>query len=140
MPVKLTQSSAQESQARIEIVPLIDVMFFLLAAFMLATLSMANLNTVKMDLPQVTTAKTDAKKDSLSISVDKAGAIYLEKQLLSPNEMAAALTAWHKTNANGRVFISGDEDARYGALAHTLDLVRASGIDKAAFVVAKPVP
>ncbi len=64
MPVKLgTKLPSESAEARIEIVPLIDIMFFLLAAFMLVSLSMVNMKSVKVNLPTATTASGDVKKD-----------------------------------------------------------------------------
>ncbi len=77
MPVKLGPKQSSESEARIEIIPLIDIMFFLLASFMLVSLSMVNLKSVKVNLPTATTATLETKNDFASISVDKAGAVYL---------------------------------------------------------------
>ncbi len=135
MPVKLGPKHSAESDARIEIIPLIDIMFFLLASFMLVSLSMVNLKSVKVNLPTATTATLDTKSDFASISVDKDGAVYLDKQPLGANELAQRLNAWHHTNENVRVFISGDQDVRYGTVIHVLDLVRSTGIQKVAFEI-----
>ena len=63
------------AEARIEIVPLIDIMFFLLAAFMLVSLSMVNLKSVKVNLPTATTATPELKKiSSISRSTASGGA------------------------------------------------------------------
>ena len=139
MPVKLGSKLPAEEAARIEIVPLIDIMFFLLAAFMLVSLSMVNLKSVKVNLPTATTATTDTKKDFVSVSVDKAGMIYCNKQPVGANELAQSLTAAQRTNENLRVFISGDQDARHGDVIHVLDVVRGAGIQKVAFEIREPV-
>jgi biopolymer transport protein ExbD len=122
-------------KARIEIIPLIDIMFFLLASFMLVSLSMVNMKSVKVNLPTATTATPETKKDFANISVDKSGLVYLDKQLLGNNELALALTAWQKTNSNLRVFISGDQEAKHGDVIRVLDVVRSTGIDKVAFEI-----
>ena len=140
MPVKLGPKQSSESEARIEIIPLIDIMFFLLASFMLVSLSMVNLKSVKVNLPTATTATLETKNDFASISVDKDGAVYLDKQPLGVNELVLRLNAWHRTNENLRVFISGDQDVRYGAVVHVLDLVRSTGIQKVAFEIREPTP
>ena len=140
MPLKLGPKQPSESEARIEIIPLIDIMFFLLASFMLVSLSMVNLKSVKVNLPTATRATLDTKNDFASISVDKDGAVYLDKQPLGSNELALRLNAWHHTNENLRVFISGDQDVRYGAVIHVLDLVRSTGIQKVAFEIREPTP
>lgn len=135
MPVKLGSRHRAETEARIEIIPLIDIMFFLLAAFMLVSLSMVNMKSVKVNLPTATTATAETKNDFVDLSVDKSGAVYFNKTLVGPNELVQRLNALHQTNDNLRVFISGDQDARHGDVIHVLDLVRSSGIQKVAFEI-----
>ena len=136
MPVKLGSKLPPESaEARIEIIPLIDIMFFLLAAFMLVSLSMVNVKSVKVNLPTATTATADPQRDLVNISVDKAGLTYLDAKPVGPNELALALAALAKTNTEARVFISGDQDARHGDVIRVLDIVRGTGIQKVAFEI-----
>lgn len=139
MPVKLDSKLPENGEARIEIIPLIDIMFFLLAAFMLVSLSMVNLKSVKVDLPTSTTASPDSKKDLADVSVDKNGRIFLDKRPLDDGELTATLTADRANNPKLRVLISGDKDARHGQVLHALDLVRSAGIDKVAFEI-RPAP
>ena len=136
MPVKLGSKLPPESaEARIEIIPLIDIMFFLLAAFMLVSLSMVNVKSVKVNLPTATTATADPQRDLVNISVDKAGLAYLDAKPDGPNELALALAALATPNAEVRVFISGDKDARHGDVIRVLDIVRGTGIQKVAFEI-----
>jgi biopolymer transport protein ExbD len=136
MPVKLGSKLVTESaEARIEIVPLIDIMFFLLAAFMLVSLSMVNMKSVKVNLPTAVTATGDTKKDIVDISVDKSGLMYLDKKPVGSNELAGLLAAAAKANPQLRVFISGDRNARHGDIIRALDAVREAGIDKVAFEI-----
>lgn len=135
MPVKLGSKLPPESEARIEIIPLIDIMFFLLASFMLVSLSMVNLKSVKVNLPTATTATLEMKNDFISLSVDRGGTVFFDKQPVAPNELAQRLRAWHQTNENVRVFISGDKDARHGDVIRVLDIVRSAGIEKVAFEI-----
>ena len=136
MPVKLGSKLPPESaEARIEIIPLIDIMFFLLAAFMLVSLSMVNSKSVKVNLPTATTATADTGRDFINLSVDKAGLVFLDTKPIAANELALALAALTKTNADLRVFISGDRESRHGDVIRVLDLVRGAGIQKVAFEV-----
>jgi biopolymer transport protein ExbD len=139
MPVKLGSKLPSESDARIEIIPLIDIMFFLLAAFMLVSLSMVNFKSIKVNLPTATVATIETKSDFVTISVDRNGAPYFDKQLVGANELVQKLSAWRKTNDNVRVFISGDADARHGDIIRVLDLVRSTGVQKVAFEI-RPAP
>jgi biopolymer transport protein ExbD len=136
MPVKLGAKLPTESaEARIEIVPLIDIMFFLLASFMLVSLSMVNMKSIKVNLPTAVSASNDTKKDIIDISVDKTGLVFLDKKPMANNELAQALAEARKANPSLRVFISGDRDARHGDIIRALDAVRSAGIDKVAFEI-----
>ena len=136
MPVKLgSRLPAESAEARIEIVPLIDIMFFLLAAFMLVSLSMVTIKSVKVNLPTATTAAPDSRKDLVDISVDKGGGAFLDKKPVGDHELINGLAALQKANPNLRVFISGDQDASYGSVIRVLNLVRSAGIDKVAFEI-----
>src|SRR3979409_850424 len=99
MPVKLNSKLPPESaEARIEIIPLIDIMFFLLAAFMLVSLSMVNLKSVKVNLPTATKATTEARKCFVDLSVNKAGWVFLDNRSVADGELAASLVSSHKSN------------------------------------------
>ncbi|MBV8781503.1 MAG: biopolymer transporter ExbD [Phycisphaerae bacterium] len=136
MPVKLQQSVLYDNaEARIEIVPLIDIMFFLLASFMLVSLSMVNLKSVKVNLPTATGAATDAKRDLVDISVDKEGGVYLDKKPVGDHELISELAADRQKHNDVRVFISGDRNATHGQIIHVLDLIHSAGIDKVAFEI-----
>ena len=95
----------------------------------------------------------DARADAVSMSVEGCPvqdtltmpSPTLLKQAHEPqtkpvgnNELIAILSAWQKTNAAVRVFISGDRDARHGDVIKALDLVRSAGIDKVAFEIRPP--
>jgi biopolymer transport protein ExbD len=139
MPVKLgSRLPPENAEARIEIIPLIDIMFFLLAAFMLVSLSMVNMKSVKVNLPTATAATAESKRDFVNLSVDKSGMIYFDKKPIGPNELAQQLRVGYQTNSNLRVFISGDQEARHGDIIRVLDLVRSAGIEKVAFEIRTP--
>jgi biopolymer transport protein ExbD len=139
MPVKLgSKLPSETSEARIEIIPLIDIMFFLLASFMLVSLSMVNLKGVKVNLPTATTATAETKKDFITVTVDKAGLAYLDARPMGDHELAQALSAKRQADTNIRVFISGDQDSRHGDMMRILDLVRSAGIEKVAFETREP--
>ena len=129
-------SPLPHKKARIEIIPLIDIMFFLLAAFMMASLSMIRIQSIKMDLPTATTATRNFKPDIINISVDKVGDIYIEKKSVSTLELHTYLSNRFRINTNVTVYISGDKDATHGAVIRALDLVRREGIQKVSFAIA----
>lgn len=123
-------------KARIEIIPLIDIMFFLLASFMLASLSMIRLQSIKMDLPTATVAKRDFKPDIVNVGVDKVGNVYIDKKPVSMVELQSFLSNKFRINTNVPVYISGDKDATHGTIINVLDVVRRQGIQKVSFAIA----
>ena len=132
-------SPLPEKKARIEIIPLIDIMFFLLAAFMMASLQMIKMQSIKMNLPTATQATQDFKPDILNINVDKLGDIYVEKNMISILDLSNVLSNKLRISTNFPVYISGDKDATHGAVIRVLDTVRRSGIERVSFAIsAKP--
>ena len=128
--------------ARIEIIPLIDIMFFLLASFMLVTLSMSKQQTIKVDLPSAVASRPDFKPEIINLAVDKSGSYYLEKQRITLPELQKELTKRVQSNTNLPVYVSGDMETTHGAMVGLLDLVRGAGLQRVAFNVkaGKPSP
>ncbi len=128
-------SPLPHKKARIEIIPLIDIMFFLLASFMMVSLTMIRMQSIKMDLPTATAATRDFKPDIVNISVDKTGDIYISNKLVNLGELHNILSNRFRANTNVPVYISGDKDATHGAVIRVLDLVRREGIQKVSFAI-----
>jgi biopolymer transport protein ExbD len=122
-------------KARIEIIPLIDIMFFLLASFVMVSLTMVKMQSIKMDLPTATAASRDFKPEMINIAVDKLGDIYVEKKLFTSLDLHSYLSNKMKFNTNIPVYISGDKDATHGSVIRVLDLVRREGIQKVSFAI-----
>ena len=125
-------------KARIEIIPLIDIMFFLLASFMMASLTIIKLQSIKMNLPTATQATRDFKPDIVNISVDRAGEVYVGKKPVSAAELHTYLSGRFRANTNVPVYISGDKDATHGSVIRVLDIVRREGIQKVSFAIVPP--
>ena len=124
-------------RARIEIIPLIDIMFFLLATFVMVSLSMVKNQGIPVRLPSAATALPQDRKDAATISVSAAGQVYLDKEELSLEALSARLATLRDANAELRIFINGDEDARLGLAIEVLDATRKLGITKVAFETKK---
>ena len=116
-------------KARIEIIPLIDVIFFLLATFVLFTLSLNAIQSVPVDLPKAApAAPPDPDDQSVVLQVSDAGTAYWNRELIGFSEIAPRLSEYKTTHANARVLITGDDKAKYGAAVKALDEVRKAGI------------
>jgi biopolymer transport protein ExbD len=131
-------SPVRRKHSRIEIIPLIDIMFFLLASFMMVSLQMDQTQNIQVNLPPATQAPHDFKPDMLNIAVDKSGAVWIEKKQLSLPELSLVLSNRFRSDTNLPVYIGGDRDTLHGAMADVLDAVRKVGVQKVAFTVTGP--
>lgn len=127
----------QRKHSRIEIIPLIDIMFFLLASFMMVSLSMDRTQNIKVDLPSASEAQHDFKPDMLNIAVDPSGKVWLEKKPISLPELGVVVSNRFRVDTNLPVCISGDRATLHGAMADVYEVVRSAGIQKVAFAMAE---
>ncbi|MCE2826097.1 MAG: biopolymer transporter ExbD [Verrucomicrobium sp.] len=121
-------------KARIEIVPLIDVMFFLLAAFMMVSLSLQQSKTRPMELIDAKKASDDFKPDVLNIGVEKDGTVAIGTNVVDTAGLARELNARYKANPKTPVFITGDRSAPYRAVGGVLQQVRLARFTRVSFV------
>ena len=128
------RSPIQPRKSRIVIIPLIDIMFFLLASFMMVSLQMSRTANIQVDLPSATQAQQDYKPDLINIAVDKSGAIWLAKKEISAAELALVLSNRFRADTNLPVYISGDKDTLHGDMVNVYQTVRAAGVQKVAFM------
>lgn len=128
-------SPLPQKKARLEIIPLIDIMFFLLASFMLVSLTMTKQRTVAVNLPTASTAQTNLKPDSINLAVNSVGQIFFEKNAVALPELEDLLKQRLAANKELPVFISGDAATPHGAMVAVLDYVRRCGVTKVAFSV-----
>ena len=121
-------------RSRIVIIPLIDIMFFLLASFMMISLQMSRTANIKVNLPSATQSAQDYKPDMVNIAVDRSGAVWLEKKQIALPDLSAVLIGRFKADANLPVYISGDRDTLHGDMVKVYETVRSAGIQKVSFM------
>src|ERR1700759_2759894 len=117
-------------RARIEIIPLIDIMFFLLAAFMLVSLTMINMKGIDVNLPTATSAQPNNLPDFTIVSIDALLDIYFEKEKVAKEDVLPRLQKLYDANHNIRIFVRADKDATYENVVFVLDKARTAGIQK----------
>ncbi|AHF93805.1 biopolymer transport protein [Opitutaceae bacterium TAV1] len=123
--------AAPAKKARIEIIPLIDVIFFLLATFVLFTLSLNKIQSLPVTLPQAQTAPTPpADDEAVILQVSANDSAYWNRELIPLAEVRPRLEHYRATAASPRVLVSSDDLARYGNLIRILDDVRLAGISQ----------
>jgi len=129
-------SPVKRRHSRIEIIPLIDIMFFLLASFMMVSLQMDRTQNIKVNLPSGTMARADYKPDMINIAVDKTGAVWLEKKAITLPQLDQVLSNRFRLDTNLPVYISGDAATLHGSMVDVLEAVRRAGVQKVAFMTA----
>jgi biopolymer transport protein ExbD len=120
-----------KKKARIEIIPLIDVIFFLLATFVLFTLSLSRIQSLPVQLP-VATASTPQKPDDdmVTLQVSDQGTYYWNKEPIGSNELEPRLHSYRTQVQVPRILIAGDNKAHFGATCYALDQIRKAGIEQ----------
>jgi biopolymer transport protein ExbD len=128
-------SPIPKHKARIEIIPLIDIMFFLLASFMMVSLSQVSMKGWKVNLPEGKSGEVQNKKDYISLSVDKEGTYYFDKEVIALEAIHGKLVQLYRQNPEAKIFIRGDLEAVHGNVTRMLDQIRASGFTKLSFEI-----
>jgi biopolymer transport protein ExbD len=118
-------------KARVEIIPLIDVIFFLLATFVLFTLSLNRIQSVPVDLPVANpNPNPDQPKDNVTIQVSADDSLFWNREPMEMADLESRITAYKSQTEDPRILIAGDEKARFGATVKVLDVIRKAGIEK----------
>ncbi len=117
-------------RARIEIIPLIDVIFFLLATFVLFTLSLNKSNGISVQLPVSETSVPRDPAGTATISVTDEGTIAWNKDLITLDEFLVRLQQFHRDEPEGRILINGDERAFFAQAVYVFDEARKAGFTK----------
>jgi len=128
-------SPVPKNKARIEIIPLIDIMFFLLASFMMVSLSQVHMKGIKVNLPTGQRGETQSKKDYISVSIDSNGNPYFDKEEMNYDTLTARLRKVHDENPEAKVFVRGDADTVHFNIIRVLDILRSVGFYKVAFEI-----
>lgn len=129
------KSDDGKKKARIEIIPLIDVIFFLLATFVLFTLSLNKIASIPVDLPVANNSPQTNKDDpTVYLQMSDQDSCYWRQgtgvapELITFGEISARLADYKNREASPRVLVQGDNKARFGAAVRALDEVRKAGI------------
>ena len=128
-------SPLPKKQGRLEIIPLIDIMFFLLAAFMMVSLQMQHLLSLKANLPTATMAMTTVKPDMAVLTVDRFGQVALDQQPIPFPDLHDLLRTKLSSNPDYPVYIQGENETTHGSIIYVLDFVRRAGVRKVALAV-----
>ncbi len=127
---------APKRKARIEIIPMIDTMFFLLVFFMIATLSMTVQHGMPVNLPEASSV-TDTFPEQASLTLTKKGRLYVNKEAITLVELQSRLVHLLETDLEPSIVINADEEVVHGRVIEVMDTVRRTGITTMA-IATKP--
>ena len=122
-------------KARIEIIPMIDTMFFLLVFFMMATLTMSNQKSLSVNLPHAA-GMQDKPQQVITLTLTKDGSLFYNKEKVSnPADAAILLVNQNKCDKQTSVIIKADRSVEHGRVVELMDAIRQSGIVRIAVAV-----
>jgi biopolymer transport protein ExbD len=133
-------------KARIEIIPLIDVIFFLLATFVLFTLSLQKIRSIEVELPIAPPTPQGEDYTTVFIQVSEEGTFYWKRgskgvaELISAAEIRPRLEEYRRSVATPRVFVRSDRKAKLAAAVMVLDEVRKVGIKQVSVETIASIP
>ena len=122
------RKSREHRRGRIEIIPMIDVMFFLLATFMLASLSMQNLHSLAVNLPRGQAALLQTST-SVTLTVTQDNRIFLDKTPVTLDTLAGTLKPMLQ-GTNAGVIVAADNAASKGVVVQAMLQARKAGADR----------
>jgi len=130
------RSPIPHKHARIEIIPLIDIMFFLLASFMMVSLSQTHMKGIRVNLPSATSPPADpTKKDFVAIRVTEGGLIYFDNEPVLNDDVLPRLYRLHEQNKDIKVSLSAEPLATHGDVIGLLDNIRLAKIEKIGYQI-----
>ncbi len=121
-------------KARIEIIPMIDTIFFLLVFFMISTLSMTQFKGMPVNLPKAASGQ-QAPAESAAITIDKDGRLFLNQQAIDKASLGEALSQQLAKNAEMLVVINADDGVQHGQVVEVMDIARGANVAKMAIAV-----
>lgn len=132
-----------EPDVRIEIVPLIDVIFCILTFFILAAVTLTRQAAINVDLPRASSGATQMRQ-TLIVSVDPIGQVYVEKLPVNRDQLYQAIISFRQQNPEGMMVLYASRSASYNDVVQVLDLLREAGGDRVALATlpgeTSPIP
>lgn len=124
--MKLRRSTSAEP--RLEITPLIDVVFLLLTFFVFALVLLVRAEVLDVSLPQLTAGEEAANAQLVTVAIDREGAVFVEGEPVEIAGLAEAVADVREARPEARLVIAVDEEARSGATLAVVDALVARGI------------
>ena len=117
----------EQGQPLVMIIPMIDIMLFLLVFFMISTIYMVQTNTLQVSLPQSSSAKQEMRPNVVPITVMANGDILYDKDTVPNQELAQKIHNSLEMDAETVFVIRGDRSSKYENVVAILDILKKSG-------------
>lgn len=121
-------------KARIEIIPMIDTIFFLLVFFMISSLSMSHYKGMPVNLPKAASGQQPPAENA-SVTMTRDGQLFLDKQPTDIKSLEDRLREAFARNPELLVVINADDGVEHGKVVEVMDTARAAGVAKLAIAV-----
>jgi biopolymer transport protein TolR len=126
------QNNDRAVMAEINVTPLVDVMLVLLVIFMVTAPMMQQ--GVQVNLPKADTKAMTPAEESVVVSVDKSGKVFIDKDEVKPGDLRKRLAAMFVTRAKKEVFLKADAGVPYGEVVRTMADIKGAGIERLGMV------
>ncbi|MDY6806412.1 MAG: biopolymer transporter ExbD [Cyanobacteriota bacterium] len=136
--MKINLESPTE-EARIELIPLIDVIFCILTFFLLAALQLTRQQAISVDLPKASTGQAQGQ-EMLIVSIDPLGKTYIEQEEVTFSELQLLAGRYLQLYPNGVMVLYAPKEARYNDVVQVLDLLREMGGSRVALATLPGAP
>jgi biopolymer transport protein ExbD len=128
-------SPVPHKRARIEIIPLIDIMFFLLASFMMVSLSQTHMKGIRVNLPAAQGPPPSGQLDFVTVKVLEGNAVFFNNEYVADDQVLPRLFELHRGNPDVKLSLSAAPKAVYGDVIGVLDKIRQVGITKVGYQI-----
>ncbi len=131
-PLRIWQNQHNiQDDVQVNIVPLIDVIFCILTFFILGAVGLSRQQAISLDLPKASTSSTPMR-EMLVVSLDDYGQMYVEKQMVTRDQLFQSLKSYRQNNPNGLMVLHASRNASYNEVVQVLDMLRQVGGDRVA--------
>lgn len=119
-------------EVQVPIIPLIDVIFCILTFFLLAALQFTRQQAINVDLPKASTGTTPEIRQTLIVTLDAVGQIYVEQDPVTRDQLYQRLQAYRQASPDGLMVLNASRTSSYNDVVQVLDLLREVGGDRVA--------
>ena len=130
MKSRVNRQVLRPAKPRVEVIPMIDIMMFLLVFFVIVAMKMIDGTGVAMEIPGSRTTE-EIQNSTLTIGVDQGGIIVVDGSEILPEDLTQKLVNLKK-EGNLDIIIAGDKETSLQQLISLMDIIRGAGINSVA--------